>query len=106
MFYGMEHKRTNSFDLDSRKLGSQSFHFTAFQRGMWERSWLRHYVTSRKVVGSIPDEVIGLLNSFQPHYGPGVDSASNKNAYQESSGGKWRPAHKADSLTAVSEPIV
>jgi hypothetical protein len=23
--------------------------------------------------------------SFQPHYGPGVDSASNRNEYQESS---------------------
>jgi hypothetical protein len=32
-----------------------------------------------------------LTESFQPHYGPGVDSASNRNEYQESSlggGGK------------------
>jgi hypothetical protein len=28
-----------------------------------------------------------LIQSFQPHYGPGVDSASNRNEYQESS---WR----------------
>jgi hypothetical protein len=27
-------------------------------------SWLRHYTTSRKVVGSIPDEVIGFFFSF------------------------------------------
>jgi hypothetical protein len=27
-----------------------------------QRSWLRHYVTSRKAVGSIPDEVIGFFN--------------------------------------------
>jgi hypothetical protein len=26
------------------------------------RSWLRHYATSRKVVGSIPDEIIGFFN--------------------------------------------
>jgi hypothetical protein len=26
-----------------------------------------------------------LTQSFQPHYGPGVDSASNRNEYQESS---------------------
>jgi hypothetical protein len=26
------------------------------------RSWLRHYAKSRKVVGSIPDEVIGFFN--------------------------------------------
>jgi hypothetical protein len=28
--------------------------------------WLRHYVTSRKVVGSIPDEVIGFFNCSNP----------------------------------------
>jgi hypothetical protein len=27
------------------------------------------------------------FSSFQPHYGPGVDSASNRNEYQESSWG-------------------
>jgi hypothetical protein len=25
------------------------------------RSWLRHYATSRKVAGSIPDEIIGFF---------------------------------------------
>jgi hypothetical protein len=39
-------------------------------------------------------------------YGPGVDSACNSNEYQESSGGKGRPALKADNLTAICEPIV
>jgi hypothetical protein len=46
---------------------------------------------------------------LQPHYGPGVDSASNRNEYQESSrggGGKGRPVRKADNLTAICEPIV
>jgi hypothetical protein len=28
-----------------------------------------------------------LTSSFQPHYGPGVDSASNRNEYRESSWG-------------------
>jgi hypothetical protein len=28
-----------------------------------------------------------FIKSFQPHYGPGVDSASNRNEYQESSWG-------------------
>jgi hypothetical protein len=49
-------------------------------------SWLRHYATSRKVADSNPDEVIGFFQfayCFQPHYGPGVDSAS-RNEYQES----------------------
>jgi hypothetical protein len=48
-----------------------------------------------------------LTLSFQPHYGPAVDAASNRNEYQESSwGGKGRPARKADNLTAICEPIV
>jgi hypothetical protein len=43
---------------------------------------------------------------FQPHYGPGVDSASISNAYQESSRGvKARPARKADNLTAICERL-
>jgi hypothetical protein len=47
-----------------------------------------------------------LTESFQPQYGPGVDSASNRNEYQESScGGKGRPARNAENLTAIYEPI-
>ena len=42
--------------------------------------WLRCCATNRKVVGSIPASVI---KSFRSHYGPGVDSVSNKNEYQE-----------------------
>ena len=26
------------------------------------RSWLRHFATNRKVVGSIPDIIIGIFN--------------------------------------------
>ena len=39
--------------------------------------------TNRKVAGSIPDGVIGISHSHNPHYGPGVDTASNRNEYQE-----------------------
>jgi len=48
-------------------------------------SWLRHRPTSRKVAGSIPNGVIEnfSLTSFPPHYGPWVESASNRNEYQE-----------------------
>ena len=48
--------------------------------------WLRCCATNRKVAGSIPDCVIGFfidINSFRSYYGPGVDSASNRNEYQE-----------------------
>jgi len=47
---------------------------------------LRFRATNRKVAHSIPAGVSGFfidIKSFQSHYGPGVDSASNKNDYQE-----------------------
>jgi len=42
--------------------------------------------TNRKVAGSIPAGVSGFfidIKSFRSHYGTGVDSASNRNEYQE-----------------------
>ena len=48
--------------------------------------WLRCCATNRKVAGSIPAGVSGIfidIKSFRSHYGPGVDSASNRNEYQQ-----------------------
>ena len=48
--------------------------------------WLRCCVTNRKVAGSISAGVSGIfinIKSFRSQYGPGVDSASNRNEYQE-----------------------
>jgi len=48
--------------------------------------WLRCCATHRKVAGSIPAGVSGFfidIKSFWSHYGPGVDTASNRNEYQE-----------------------
>ena len=44
--------------------------------------WLRRCSTNWKVAVSIPAGVIDI-KSFRSHYGPGVDSASNRNEYQE-----------------------
>ena len=47
---------------------------------------LRCCATNRKVAGSIPAGVSGFfidIKSFRSHYGPGVDSASNRNENQE-----------------------
>jgi len=47
---------------------------------------IRCYATNRKVAGSIPASVSGFfidIKSFRSHYGPEVDSASNRNEYQE-----------------------
>ena len=51
-------------------------------RGTAVAQWLRCCVTNRKVAGSIPAGVIDI-KSFRSHYGPGVDSASNRNEYRE-----------------------
>ena len=56
------------------------------QEGTAIAQWLRCCVANRKVAGSIPAGVIGLfidVKSFRPHYGPVVDSASNRNEYQK-----------------------
>jgi len=48
--------------------------------------WLRCCATIRKVAGSIPAGVSEFfidIKSFRSHCGPGVDSASNRNEYQE-----------------------
>ena len=48
--------------------------------------WLRRCAANRKVAGSILAGVNGFffdIKSFRSHYGPGVDSASNRNEYQE-----------------------
>ena len=48
--------------------------------------WLWCCATKRKVASSIPASVSGFfidIKSFRSHYGPGVDSASNRNEYQE-----------------------
>jgi len=48
--------------------------------------WLRRCATNRKVAGYIPASVSGIFTDikfFRSHYGPEVDSASNRNEYQE-----------------------
>ena len=48
--------------------------------------WLRCCAKNRKVAGSIPAGIIRFIidiKFFRSHYDPGVDSASNRNEYQE-----------------------
>jgi len=61
------------------------FCFCTSLRGTAVAQWLRCCATNRKVAGSIPAGVSGFfvdIKSFRSHYGPGVDSASNRNEYQ------------------------
>ena len=74
------------------------------QKGTAVAQWLRCYATNRKVAGSIQASVSGFfidIKSFRSHYGLGVDSASNRNEYQEYFLGVKRPVRKADNLTTI-----
>jgi hypothetical protein len=74
----MEHtecSETSAFKLD-----------TPVNRGTRYHSWLRHCVTRRKVAGSFPDGVTGILHWHNPSGRTRAlmaDSASNRNEYQE-----------------------
>jgi hypothetical protein len=72
--------------------------------------WLRHYATSRKVEGSITDEVTGFFNSPNPlsrtmalALAQPLKEMSTRNLPGR---GKGRPVRMADNLTNICEPIV
>jgi len=59
---------------------------TSLCGGTTVAQWLRCCATNWKVAGSLPASVSGFfidIKSFRSHYGPGVDSASDRNEYQE-----------------------
>jgi hypothetical protein len=72
--------------VPSSFFGSNFKHFLPKYTKTAVAQWLRCCATNPKVVGSIPAGVVGNfvdIKSFRSHYGPGVDSASNRNEYQE-----------------------
>ena len=79
------------FPSSERKSGGEMFELkdnlgTYVPEGTAVAQWLRCCATNRKVAGSIPAGASGFfidIKSFRSHYGPGVDSASNRNEYQE-----------------------
>jgi hypothetical protein len=78
-----------------------------FQRTLTAQK--RKYATSRKVSGSVPDEVNGFLNWRDPSsrtMSLGSTRPLTEMSTRKLPGGKGRPARRADSLTAVCEPIV
>jgi hypothetical protein len=73
------------------------------------RTWLRHYATSRKVAGLIPDEVIGFFNLPNPSsrtMALGSTQPLTEMSTRNLPAGKGGPVREADSLTAICEPIV
>jgi hypothetical protein len=72
-------------------------------------TWVRHYATSRKVAGSIPNEVIGFLNWSNPSshtMSLGSTQPIREMSTRNLPGSKGRPKRKADNLTAICEPNV
>ena len=84
-------KKWIEYKLCSRSKNVFSFYFwknccTYSLMGTVVAQWLRCCATNRKVAGSIPAGISGFfidVKSFRSHYGSGVDSASNRNEYQE-----------------------
>jgi len=69
---------------DSGRAGNLTW--PALVEGTAVAQWLRCRATNRKVASSIPGGVSGFfidIKSLRSHYGPGADSASNRNEYQE-----------------------
>ena len=69
---------------------------------------LRCCATNRKVAGSIPAGVSGFFidtKSFQSHYGLGVNSASNRNEYQEYFVGVKAAVRRCVRLTTYHHPV-
>ena len=69
---------------DDNKCLEQLYSDVLWAKG--QGSWWRLSALSRRVAGSIPRLChwnFSLTQSFLPHYGPWVDSASNRNEYQK-----------------------
>jgi len=69
-----------------RETLDSAFRCTRCTWGTAVAQWLGCCATNRKFAGSIPAGVIGIffgIKSFRSHYCPGVDSASNRNEYQD-----------------------
>jgi hypothetical protein len=105
--------RTNQFHPWGQKLNIKTFLQCLPQLFLWPWRWRWHVLPEHHLIfnglhgamgargsvvgwgtmlqtGRSPVQVldkVDFFQSFQPHYGPGVDSASNRNEYQESSWG-------------------
>jgi hypothetical protein len=72
-------------------------------------SYLDYTGTSRKVTGSIPDEVIQFFNSPNPSsrtIALGSIQPLTEMSTRNLPGGKGGPVRKSDNLTAICDPIV
>jgi hypothetical protein len=85
------------------------YQYPSTRVGVRRRIWLTHYATSRKIVGSIPDEVGGFFNWHNPSShttflgsSQPLTKTSNRNLPQC----KGWPECKANNLTTICKPSV
>jgi hypothetical protein len=77
--------------------------------GLGARGRLRHYATSRKVAGLIPDEIIGFFNCPNPSsrtMALGSTQPLTDMSARNLPVGKMRLERKAENVTAICERIV
>jgi hypothetical protein len=75
---------------------------------MRQHSWLRHYATSLKFTGSIPDEIIGslILDPSSRAMALGATQPLIEMNARDLPGNKRWLAREADNLTAICGPII
>jgi hypothetical protein len=68
------------------------------------REFTKTYISVNNLIRMV---LIVFTQTFQPYYGPGIDSASNRNEYKKIfvAGNKGQ-AHKAETLIAIRGPTV
>jgi hypothetical protein len=75
----------------------------------WQHSWLRHYATSQKALGSIHDDVTKFFNWPNPcshTMALGSTQSLTQVNTKNLPGGKGWPVRKADDLNAICVPTV
>jgi len=86
LIHNLDTRWRRVFSFKTRPFYPQNITSVPIKWGTAVSQWLRRCATNRKVAGSIPVGVSGFfidIKSFRSLYGPGVDSASNRNEYQE-----------------------
>ena len=84
-FFESMSRRVRFHETLTRRMGNLHENLRTFM-GTAVAQWLRCCATNQKFTVSIPAGVSGFfidIKSFRSHYGPGADSASNRNEYQE-----------------------
>jgi hypothetical protein len=101
-------KASHSILVVTEKRTSDITKWSLFWESQEVHKYEEYYATSRKVAGSIPDDV-GFFNSPNPSSRAmtlGSTQPLTEMSTRNLPGSKGRPPRKGDTLTAIYEPIV